>query len=238
MRKGYREDFRVQFAAGVIMNHSFETTKGILMGRTAVKLKRDTERRVTWSRNSPITFTEYVDMAQPDEFYELVDGALEEMTLVQFDHEKLQIWLQTLLHLHVSRHDLGVVLGSRTPVEISEYCGRMPDILFVQKSRQHIVQQKAVYGPPDLVVELVSPNDRKAKLLARELDFRSIGVKEILFVHLPDQYVRYIQVRDEAYFVNESPSDPVILESLGGLRLEASWILKEPRPSVDSVLAR
>lgn len=208
------------------------------MGTAATKLRRDTERRVTWSRNTPITFQEYLDIVGPDEFKELVDGVLEEMPLVQLEHEKLFVWLLRLIAGYVERNDLGIVLGSRTPVEISQLRGRMPDILFVGKERMSIVQQKAIFGAPDLVVEIVSPNDRRSQLLVRETDYRNIGVAEILFVHLPQKYVRLARRLGDDYEVTEVSRGAITLESVGNLSIRAEWMLEEPRPSIDEVLPK
>jgi Uncharacterized protein conserved in cyanobacteria len=163
---------------------------------------------------------------------------MEEMPLVQLEHEKLFVWLLRLIAGHVEHNDLGIVLGSRTPVEISQLRGRMPDILFVSKDRLSIVQQKAIFGAPDLVIEIVSPNDRRSQLLVREMDYRNIGVAEILFVHLPQKYVRLARRQADSYEVTEVSDGIITLDSVGGLSIRLEWMLDEPRPSIDDVLPR
>ena len=41
------------------------------------------------------------------------------------------------------------------------------------------MQQKAIYGAPDLMLEVISPNDRPSDIMALEIDYRAIGVPEI-----------------------------------------------------------
>src|SRR5437660_18206 len=102
--------------------------------------------------------------------------------MVQLEHEKLLRWLSTVLDLFTEERGLGIVLGSRTGVEISTYRGRLPNLLFVRRDRMEIVREKAVYGAPDLVIEIISPGDGPSDIIALETDYRSIGVQEVVFL--------------------------------------------------------
>ena len=83
--------------------------------------------------------------------------------MVQLEHEKLNLWLLHVLDLFVQEADAGTVLGTRSPVQISEFGGRMPDLFFVRREREHLLTPKATRGAPDLVIEIVSPNDRRGR---------------------------------------------------------------------------
>jgi Uma2 family endonuclease len=65
------------------------------------------------------------------------------------------------------RH-LGYVVGSLTAVVLDEENGLQPDALFVSHEREHFISERGVEGPPDLVVEVLSPStearDRGIKL--------------------------------------------------------------------------
>ncbi|MCS6951098.1 MAG: Uma2 family endonuclease, partial [bacterium] len=106
---------------------------------------------------APITFEQYLHMFGEDDDYELIDGVAVERMAVQLDHERLFVWLIVLLGQFVEQRQLGIVLGSRSAVRINEFRGRLPDLLFVRAERMSIVQQKAIYGAPDLVIEIIPP---------------------------------------------------------------------------------
>jgi Uma2 family endonuclease len=200
------------------------------------------EESVKWIGTRPITFAEFLDLEEHDNHVELVDGVVEERMAVQLDHEKLVHWLDRVLGQYVEERGLGIVLGSRTAVEIHEFRGRLPDLLFVRQDRMDIVQQKAVYGAPDLTIEVLSPNDRPSDVMALEIDYRSIGVSEIQFVDLRKHQVRSLRRRQDAYVEEVVTAGTLILESLGALRLELDWLFLEPRPgirsTVDALLAQ
>ena len=117
------------------------------------------EESVKWVGARPMTFAEFLDLDGHESHVELVDGVVEERMAVQLDHEKLLRWLDHVLTPYVEARNLGTVLGSRTAVEIHEFRGRLPDLLFVRHDRMGIVQQKAVYGAPDLVLAQAGPVD-------------------------------------------------------------------------------
>jgi Uma2 family endonuclease len=203
-----------------------------------IKLERVTETSVKWVGERPITFTEFLEMDFENDWVELIDGVPVEKPMVQLDHEKLSMWLGSLLNMFSELRDLGIVLGSRTPVEIRQYKGRLPDLLFVRRERMDIVQQKAIFGPPDLVIEIVSPNDRRSDLLALIADYCSIGVAEIVMIERKKRRVRVLRKRDTGYSEEILSVGTLELESVEGFHVEVEWLLKEPRPQVREVLNR
>src|SRR5689334_3545682 len=107
------------------------------------------EETVKWVGARPLTFAEFLEQFGSQDDVELIDGAVVERNMVQLDHEKLLDWLRFVIGLYVRARGLGIVLGSRTAVEINRFRGRLPDLLFVRQARMEIVQQKAIYGAPD-----------------------------------------------------------------------------------------
>src|SRR5438445_13861391 len=111
------------------------------MPTALIDRQRVSETTVKWVGPRPITFIQFLDMFGPKDYVELVNGAVEEKPLVQFEHERLYGWLFRVLGLYAKQLDQGIVLGSRTAVEINQFGGRLPDLFFVPKERIDIVQQ-------------------------------------------------------------------------------------------------
>jgi Uma2 family endonuclease len=57
-----------------------------------------------------------------------------------------------------------------------------PDVFFISNERSHILSDR-VRGPPDLVVEVLSPNPRIGNLGERIGWFQEYGVKECWLIH-------------------------------------------------------
>ncbi|WP_156289337.1 Uma2 family endonuclease [Oceanobacillus salinisoli] len=62
-----------------------------------------------------------------------------------------------------------IILGAPVDVILSETETRQPDILMIHRSREHIIEEHAVTGPPDLVIEILSPNSaRRDRIINKE----------------------------------------------------------------------
>lgn len=203
---------------------------------TGSELEKVTERSVKWVRSGPITFLEFLDMFGPKDYVELIDGAVVEKPMVQLDYEKLLIWLLRVMAGYVEEKNLGIVLASRSAVQINEYGGRLPDLFFVRSGRMQMVQQKATFGAPDLVIEIISSSDRRAGLIALEADYRSIGVTEIVFIDQKRKRIRILRRQNETYKEDELRTGILRLETVEGFWVDAKWLFTEPRPAVRKVL--
>ena len=190
------------------------------------------EGRVVRVGERPIPFERFLDMAE-GQWLELVDGVIvEKQPVTQLDHELCSAWLYQVIGPYVKKRGLGLMLGSRIMVRADGFGGRMPDLLFVRRERLNIVQQKAVYGAPDLVIEIVSPGDRPSDLRALEADYARLGVPELVFISLRKGEIRRLHLRGDEGGYDETlfTTGPVAFHSLNGLTLQAEWILNEPRP--------
>jgi len=193
------------------------------------------EARVVHVGDRAIRFERFVEMADERDL-ELVNGIIVEKSMVQLDHERCSRWLYQLLGQVVEERGLGEMLSSRIMVKTDDFGGRMPDLLFVRQERLDIIRQKAVYGAPDLVIEIVSANDRPSDLRALEADYSRLGVSELLFVDLRKQEIRLLRRREDAYAETVITSGEVTLETIPELTLQAEWILQEHRPNVRTLL--
>lgn len=185
--------------------------------------------------NAPMSFEQYLQTFGEDDDYELIDGVAVERASAQLDHELLYVWLLSLIHGIVEAKQVGIVLGSRSAVRISDFRVRLPDLLNVRAERMDIVRQQAIYGAPDLVIEIISPSDRRSDVLQREVDYRTPGVEEIWMIDRPRKVLRFLQRVEGDYAVQEITTGTVGSRVIPNLVLQAEWLLGDQRPSVREV---
>lgn len=197
---------------------------------------RETSERTVLVAARPVSFEEFLQITGEDDAIELIDGVMVERMAAQLDHERLFVWMLRLLGDYVEARQLGIVLGSRTAVEINAFRGRLPGLLYVRNERLAIVQEKAVYGAPDLVVEIVSPGDQPSDLIALETDYRNIGVAEIWFIDRQRKQVLALRKRDGDYERETLTEGVLRSEVVEGSRLSVEWLLQEDPPPVSEAL--
>lgn len=196
------------------------------------------EGRVLHLAERAITFEQFLDMTCERDNVELVKGVMVERMAANYTHEKQFAWLFWVLYGFAQQRGLGVVLGSRSAVEIDQFGGRLPDILFVRKDREHIIRERAIYGAPDLLIEIVSPNDRPGDLRTLEADYRSIGVAEILFWDPQRRHLVVLRKREGDYAVETLTEGEWHSETVPGFHLDVARLFDDPLPNEVDTLNR
>ena len=199
---------------------------------------REERRLLLPSSLRPLTFEEFVRLFGEDDDIELVDGMVVQRVAARDIHEDLQGWLSFVLRGYAEAKGLGIVRGSRTAVKITEHRGRLPDIVFVRKENAHIVQEDGIFGTPDLVVEIWSPGDRLSDMLAKEADYKSIGVLEIWFVDQQRRQVRVLRKGREGYEEKVMKRGVLRSEVVEGFWVKVEWLFKKPLPNELETLQR
>lgn len=113
--------------------------------------------------------------------HELIAGELTHMPPTGFLHGAVAMSLGGIIREHVMKYDLGVVCAAETGFTLHHNPDtvRAPDVAFVSKER--ILAQgrpeKFWNGPPDLAVEVVSPNDRFDDVWEKVQEYLAAGVR-------------------------------------------------------------
>jgi len=194
--------------------------------------------RVVYIAEHPLTLEEFYEMFGEDDDVELIDGVVIQRIAAQDQHEDLFRFLFVLLAVYVEEHSLGIVRGSRTLVPITPHRGRLPDILFVRKEREDIVEQKGLTGAPDLVVEIVSPGDTATEMMQRQTDYEGIGTKEFWIIDQPHSSVRAF-TRDKMtnmFVPVKLEENRLRSEVVTGFWLDIDVLWQKPLPSFLDVL--
>ena len=173
-----------------------------------------------------MTSEEFFRYAPEDQKAELIDGVMIMHSPPLVIHEKLFRFLFRLLAAYAEDHDLGEVLGSRTPVELEADQTYEPDILFVARERADIVETQGVFGAPDLVIEILSAgtvhHNRGSKFKAYE----RASVRELWLI---DPYgpagTEFYQLQGKR-FVPVMPDRDGVLRSAAvpGFWIDVAWL--------------
>src|SRR4030095_6159678 len=120
---------------------------------------------------------------------ELVNGEIAVSPSPMPAHSYVVMQLGAILVQQVRKHKLGRIYGDVDTI-FGEHDVRRPDLLYFTKSRLHLIGEKAMEGPPDLCIEVLSPTsggiDRKDK-------FKQYAKAGVRFYWIIDPHERSIE---------------------------------------------
>jgi Uma2 family endonuclease len=137
-----------------------------------------------------MTTSEYLETAETVLPRELAFGVLRVAEAPTTFHQRAVRDLTIALTAFVGERRLGEVLPAPVDVILDHDAALVvqPDVLFVSTERSHLVRER-IFGPPDLVVEVLSPRSRIGRLDERVGWFAQYGVRECWLVDLPRKEV-------------------------------------------------
>jgi Uma2 family endonuclease len=145
--------------------------------------------------------------------YEVIDGELVVTPSPTSRHQAIVTDLSFLLNGFVRGRGLGRVLSGPVDVLFGEGDYFTPDLVFVSRARAAILSDRGLEGPPDLVVEVLSPSTERRDRGIKLERYRLFGVAEYWIV---DPEERTIEVWDLA----SGAEAPILLAAADTLR----WI--------------
>ena len=142
-------------------------------------------RDMTGLAATPMTAEELARLSIPDKSVELVRGRLVVREPPGTRHGDLAGRLYVRVANFVEVHELGVAYPQDTGFRIRTEPDtvRAPDVAFVARERVHLVPPTGYATlAPDLVAELLSPDDRPGEVLAKVADWLEAGTRLVWVV--------------------------------------------------------
>ncbi len=131
--------------------------------------------------------------------YQLIRGELIMTPSPVPNHQIIKIRIEYELLKFVNDKKLGIVLDAPIDVYFSDTETYQPDIIFISKDRLNIIGEKKIEGPPDLIIEILSPATAYYDLRIKKDTYEQSGVKEYWIVD-PIQKTIEIFVNKNARF--------------------------------------
>ena len=166
-------------------------------------------------------FERYLAYANEDIDCELINGVLVIHSPASLEHELIFKFLLNLLDLYVQQQKLGVIIGSRFTMNLSDKWGPEPDIMFIDETQEEKLRDTYLEGPATVVIEILSPSTRDDDLEKKIPYYIESGVKEAWIIDPKEQTVtiQWHSRKKEAASVEWAES-----KFIPGFRLHPSWL--------------
>jgi Uma2 family endonuclease len=173
------------------------------------------------------TYTDYA--AIPDEAgrFELLDGELLAMSPAPSAvHQLVSKELQKALYQCDNDY---FVLDAPVDVILSQYSVLQPDIVMLRKDKLHLLTKRGIEGPPDVVVEILSPSTVQKDRGKKKDIYAHYGVPEYWIVDIGNELLEQYLHRDGKFELHhvylgdepvQSPNVPCIAFTMAEIMAE------------------
>jgi Uma2 family endonuclease len=144
------------------------------------------------------TYKDYLQI-EDEKRYEVMEGGLIMVPAPLTSHQRVSRNIEVILCNFVKEKRLGEILDAPTDVVLSEDVVVQPDILFISKERLNIIEEAAIMGSPDLIVEVVSPFSASYDTIEKRDVYEKHGVKEYWLVFPQEKVVEVLTLENSIY---------------------------------------
>lgn len=168
-----------------------------------------------------------------DQFAEWVEGVVYQMSPETGRHDKL-IWLiRSLLETYADRFGGFDVRDAPFQTKLGpDLPGREPDVMVVAHTPR--LHHTYLEGPPDIAVEVISPESEQRDRITKFAEYQAAGVKEYWLIDPLDQpntavfYQLNALGEFEAVPLTDGWYQSAVMEQL---RFNVAWLLADPPPT-------
>ncbi len=163
-----------------------------------------------------------------DKRYELIGGEFHMAPSPSIRHQTVLRTLESLIWPFVRDNGLGQVYFAPVDVMLSDEDVVQPDLIYIASEHESIITDRGSEGPPDLVVEVLSPSTRERDRELKRKLYAKYGVREYWLVDPEEEVIEVMTpgtedfVSQDIYTRNSYASSQVV----PGLSLSISQIFQ------------
>lgn len=140
------------------------------------------------------TYEEFARLPDDGNRYEVIAGELYVTPAPGSIHQRVQYRLAAMFENFCDEHGVGTMYGAPYDVVFAEGDYLEPDLIFVRRDREHIIQKHAAVGTPDLVVEILSDaTARRDRGIKRER-YAAYGVPEYWIIDTEAKQIEVLRL--------------------------------------------
>ena len=129
-----------------------------------------------------LTVAEYKNLPETGPRYQLIEGDLYIAPAPNRFHQDISRNLQGALDRYLETNPIGILYNAPFDVYLTNIDVFQPDLIVVLNANRFILTDAGAEGPPDFVVEILSPKTRQLDLVNKKRIYARLGVKELWII--------------------------------------------------------
>ncbi|MCB8815017.1 Uma2 family endonuclease [Desulfosporosinus shakirovi] len=185
-----------------------------------------------YAKQGDYTYEDYLKLPEePGYRFEILEGFLVKEPSPSMHHQRLSRELGRRLMTFFDNYDPeGELFFAPLDVTLTISNVVQPDILFISGARREIMRQERIDGPCDLVVEIMSPTNRRKDRLRKMEIYRKAGIPHYWIVDPEEDTLETYKFKDASYTLvfAGGPGDEFTHPDFPGLALDLDRIFHRP----------
>ena len=145
--------------------------------------------------------------------YQLINGELIMTPAPTTVHQRVSRRILRILDEFIVTNKLGEVFYSPIDVYFSETETYQPDIIFISGDRLSIIGEEKIEGPPDLIVEILSPTTAYYDLRHKKRIYEQYDVKEYWIVDPMEKSMEVYENKNKSFKLVKNYDQSDVLQS-------------------------
>ncbi len=173
-----------------------------------------------------LTYHDYLLLPEDRKRYEILDGDLFMTPAPLTRHQLIAIRLSHILMAYFETHPLGTVLAAPCDVLLSESDVVQPDLLVVLENGQAHIMEKNIQGPPDMIIEILSPSTAARDRELKRKRYEYFGVREYWLVDPENNSLEILKMNNARFVLHSLSTAPSSCSSsiIPHLTLDLAWL--------------
>ena len=193
---------------------------------------KDDEKLPVSPAERKMSYEEFLEWANEDTLAEWVNGDIVMSSPASLPHQRLEVFLTSILQIFVEHYDLGIVLNA--PFQMKLENGREPDVLYIAKTHVDRLHKTYLDGPADLAVEIISPESLERDRGTKFAEYETGGVPEFWLIDPIREQAEFYQLNKKGQYTIAFSGETGVYHSneLPGFWLRVEWLWQNPLPDV------
>lgn len=186
----------------------------------------------TYMKQGEYSYEDYLQFPEePGYRYEILEGILVKEPSPCVHHQRVSSVLYRQLGRFFDEYDpAGELFFAPLDITLTDRNVLQPDILFVSGTRKEIMRPERIDGACDLVIEIMSPSNRRKDRLRKMEIYRKAGVPHCWLVDPEENTLEAFMLREGNYalIAAAGPGDEFVHPAFPGLKLDLEKVFNRP----------
>ncbi len=154
------------------------------------------------------------------------------MSPASVTHQELERWFLSVLSCYCEERHVGTALHNVLVCLSRRRRFRIPDIIFVTKDRESIIEETMLRAPPDMVVEIVSPDSVSRDWRDKYGEYEEFGIREYWIIDPQAQSFEVYLLNSAGKYQQLKVTGGVVHSTvIPGFWVRSEWFAPASRPT-------